>query len=294
MPKKKTQKEFLSEVYSIVQDEYTPLGEYVNNKTKILMRHNTCGSEYMVTPHMFLSRGRRCPICANKLRGKTLRDYHKKDNYLQNLLDNLEDPNEYTWLEEYKNNNKIKHLIRHNTCQTEYLVRPNDFQQGYRCPFCNYMNTNSKLVIRFENYLQENNINHIQEYKIDIEGKHLSFDFYFPELNLLLELDGMQHFRTNASKSFKKSFDNGIRRDWFKNKYCKENEIPLLRVYHKINNDSQMEKAMTNLKQLILMDKKSLNLIKKEIYYFSNKQEILNEKLYYINQNKEYFKSKFI
>ena len=40
MSKRKTNNEFLQEVFSLVGDEYSVLSPYINNKTKVLMRHN--------------------------------------------------------------------------------------------------------------------------------------------------------------------------------------------------------------------------------------------------------------
>lgn len=43
--------------------------------------------------------------------------------------------NEYTILSNYKGS-KIKILIKHNKCDNEYEVKPNDFLNGRRCPKC--------------------------------------------------------------------------------------------------------------------------------------------------------------
>lgn len=60
--KRKTTEEFKEEVFELEKGEYEVLGEYQNSNTKILMRHNSCGNEYMVTPAKFLL-NRRCPNC---------------------------------------------------------------------------------------------------------------------------------------------------------------------------------------------------------------------------------------
>jgi hypothetical protein len=65
MSRKKTNEEFLKEVYSLVGDEYTVLGKYINVHTKILMKHNCkkCNNhEWLVEPTNFLQ-GTRCPYC---------------------------------------------------------------------------------------------------------------------------------------------------------------------------------------------------------------------------------------
>lgn len=59
---KKTTEQFKQEVYNIVKDEYTVIGEYQGTNKKLLIRHNSCGNEWMITPSKFLL-GRRCPLC---------------------------------------------------------------------------------------------------------------------------------------------------------------------------------------------------------------------------------------
>lgn len=60
---KKTTGIFKKDVFDLVKDEYSVLGEYINARTNIKMRHNICLNEYPVTPINFL-KGRRCPFCA--------------------------------------------------------------------------------------------------------------------------------------------------------------------------------------------------------------------------------------
>lgn len=60
---RRTQEEFEKEIHALVGDEYAVLGEYVNSKTKILMRHNNCGHEYHVNADSMILSGSRCPKC---------------------------------------------------------------------------------------------------------------------------------------------------------------------------------------------------------------------------------------
>lgn len=59
---RKTQEEFARQVAIATGDEYTVIGNYTNNKAKILIRHEECRHEWCVTPDNFL-RGNRCPKC---------------------------------------------------------------------------------------------------------------------------------------------------------------------------------------------------------------------------------------
>jgi len=60
---KKTQEQFENEVYEQVKNEYTVLGNYINNKTKIKFRHNKCNRNFEMTPKDFLNKHLRCPLC---------------------------------------------------------------------------------------------------------------------------------------------------------------------------------------------------------------------------------------
>ena len=124
--KKKTNEQFIEEVYRNVKDEYSVLGEYINSNTKILMRHNSCGHEYMVEPRKFLSK-RRCPKCAGNIKKTT-------EQFKEEVFSQVKD--EYDVLGEYVTSG-VKILMKHNVCNHEYLVRPSDFlNKKTRCPNC--------------------------------------------------------------------------------------------------------------------------------------------------------------
>lgn len=58
----KTTEEYKADVWNLVQDKYSILGEYKGNKIKILMRHNQCNKDFFMKPNHFLG-GERCPYC---------------------------------------------------------------------------------------------------------------------------------------------------------------------------------------------------------------------------------------
>ena len=69
------------------------------------------------------------------------------------------------------------------------------------------------------------------------------FDFYLPDYNLIIEYDGIQHFKPTSFNSDKS--ENLIKlnllkiqnKDQIKNQYCKDNNINLLRIpYWKFKN----------------------------------------------------------
>lgn len=63
--KKKNTEIYKKEVYSLVKDEYSVIGEYINTNCKIKMKHNICGCEWDIRPDDFINNNNRCPKCAN-------------------------------------------------------------------------------------------------------------------------------------------------------------------------------------------------------------------------------------
>ena len=125
---RKTQEEFKKEVFDLVGDSYSVLGEYKNTMTKIKMKHNCieCNNfEWEIFPNNFL-RGCRCPKCAGNAR-KTQEEFEEE---IYNLT-----KDEYSILGEYKDS-KTKIKMKHNICGYEYEVQPNSFLRGSRCPEC--------------------------------------------------------------------------------------------------------------------------------------------------------------
>lgn len=176
-----------------------------------------------------------------------------KENYLKDMTKN--EP-EYEWQEEYKRDNKKKHLILHKTCGNIYLVRPNDFQQGYRCPECS--RNESRLAKEFTKFLTEGKV--LFEKEKDISkptaiGGHYKIDFVLN--NLSIEIDGEQHFRTSS----KWSANGRIRlRDNEKNSFFIINKKTLIRIpYHSYK---EVKKRLKLLKTVVAAQNNNEELIK--------------------------------
>lgn len=107
--------------------------------------------------------------------------------------------------------------------------------QTFSCGHCN----RSIGSIKIEKILKENNIAYELEKTFpDLKGKNnipFRFDFYLPEYNRLIEFDGIQHYKERDI--FSDSLLTIQKRDSIKNKYCIDNNIPLVRIpYWKIDN----------------------------------------------------------
>ena len=119
----KTHEEYVAEL-NIVNPNIEVLGEYVNNRTKILHKCKTCGYEWHVSPsNMLQNHG--CPVCVGKKK-ITEEDYIKE----------LEQINNIEVIEEYINRHtKIRHRCK--ICGYEWKVSPASIillKTG--CPVC--------------------------------------------------------------------------------------------------------------------------------------------------------------
>ena len=141
MPARKTNEQFLKEVFELVGDEYTFLDEYTVSRKPMRVKHNKCGSEYLIKSQPFLS-GQRCHNCFN-IRNRTTETF---SNEIEVLVGS-----EYSVIGEYKRNN-VKIQMIHNECGNTFMMEPVSFtrKDGYRCPHCSLKNrskTNEQFTV---------------------------------------------------------------------------------------------------------------------------------------------------
>ena len=228
---KKTDKEFKQEVYDLVGNEYIFLDSYVNAKTKIRVRHNKCGNVYKVKPTHFLT-GIRCPYCNGNFK-KTNEEFKQE---IYDLVDN-----EYTFLDTYVNTH-TKLRVRHNECGNVYKVAPTTFLSGYRCPYCN----SSKGELIIDKVLKSLRINYeAQKTFDDLKDKlYLSYDFYIPSQNILIEYQGIQHYEPVDIFGGEDAFISQQKHDQMKLDYAKEHGYNLITVPYTEDSLSKINKYL--------------------------------------------------
>lgn len=140
--------------------------------------------------------------------------------------------------ENYKNNkSKIPIICKEHGIFYKTLTQLNRITN---CPKCLIV---SKMEVKTENWLKENNYVYILQKKFNnCKGiKHLlPFDFYIPNLNTCVECDGVQHFKPVQFggitwKDALKNFEITKINDSIKTKYCLDNSINLIRISYEDN-----------------------------------------------------------
>ncbi len=118
-----------------------------------------------------------------------------------------------------------------------------------RCPRC--AGTISSYELKIINFLKKKKIKYIQQYRFEDCKlfKPLPFDFYLPEYNVCIEVDGEQHFARKMQTE--KEFEDTKKRDKIKDEYCKDNGIKLIRIpYWEMNN----KKYKNKLNKILIYD----------------------------------------
>lgn len=243
---RKSTTEFKREVAEIVGDEYEVLGEYMTNRSKVLFRHNVCGTKFKMTPHAFLS-GQRCtnPEEVKHRRNDVQIITMQRAN--QMLLETRN--GEYEVVGNYTKATD-KAVIRHNKCgkKFEAVVSP-ILQHHSGCPYCNA--SHGEDAVR--EYLNEHSFHFEEQYRIaECRNKRpLPFDFavfQHNQLEFLIEYQGIQHYKPKWGKE---QLEITQYRDNIKLKFCQTHGINLLRIPYKRTG--------------------SYNALKAQIYSFLNK-----------------------
>ena len=98
------------------------------------------------------------------------------------------------------------------------------------------MSKNEEKIVKI---LLQEKVSFIREKTFqDLKNGKFRFDFYLPKENIIIEIDGEQHFK--QIKKFQKTRQDFLKqqeRDRRKNSYCLANNIPLYRVpYWEVEN----------------------------------------------------------
>lgn len=122
-------------------------------------------------------------------------------------------------------------------CGKEYVVNIQHliYDGQISCINCSKSKSNNEKIV--EQWLRDNNIMFYSQYEFgDCKNiKTLKFDFYLPEYNLCIEVDGEGHYKPVRFNGVsvdmaKKLFEQTQYRDNIKNQYCETHNITLLRI----------------------------------------------------------------
>ena len=180
--------------------------------------------EFWQTPSKHMA-GQGCPECSHIMRANKMRKTTAQFIDNANLVHN----NKYDYSKVvYKNAHSKVTIIcpKHG----EFKQTPHHHLDFHGCPHCN----NSILENEIQNLLILNNIEFIPQYRDKWLGKQ-SLDFYLPDYNVAIEVQGEQHFQKVYYRSKKwteekahNNFQQIQKRDKNKKDKCLKQNIQLL------------------------------------------------------------------
>lgn len=165
--------------------------------------------------------------------------YYCNPLHKKNIDDCLEGLNSISMSKNYQiteviDSSRIK--CKCNICKTTWIAMLWNLKKGTGCPKCKQSHGEEKV----ENWLKENNVSYLREYRFsDCKYKRfLPFDFYLPDYNLCIEYQGEQHYKPVTFNGCSKvesenKFKTQKIKDDIKKKYCLMNNINFLEISYK-------------------------------------------------------------
>jgi len=217
----KTTEEFKKEIYLKFGNKYNYNAiNYLNNETKVDIICPEHGI-FSITPNVLLLSKYGCPKCAIE------KNSEKKKLTTEEFIKRAKEVhgNKYDYSLVKYSDSRIKVKI---ICSKhgEFEQIPNTHLNGSGCPKCRV----SKGEKEIENYLTSNKILFETQKKFDdlMDKKQLSYDFFLPNENLLIEYNGEQHYINTSFKNHNLKLQK--HHDWLKRKYAEKHEINLLTI----------------------------------------------------------------
>jgi very-short-patch-repair endonuclease len=240
--------------------EYVAMGSI----KKYWFNCSICSHDYEQSPNNKSNKG--CPYCSGyKLCGdkSCLFCLHKSCDSYRGIWSKKNELNP----EQVSISNGTKYYFNCLECSHSYEQSPAKKTSGQGCPYCV-----NKTELKVTDFLKEQNVKFKRQFKIKNIRKY--YDFYLPDFNLILEIDGNQHFRQVSNWE---CHEHTMNNDIEKMKTGLENSISFLRIYQPdIFNDK------IDWKTIILK-----NLYKRtlpDISYVSSKTDIYDSHQFLSNQ----------
>lgn len=234
----KSNEKFVEEIKSI-NPNIEILESYKGSHIKIKCKCKIHDEIFFSDPTHMLSGKFGCKKC----RSQKISNALIKSNE-QFLVDLKNIGSDITPLEKYKGAH-TKILVECNKCGNEWSTEAGVLLSGYGCPRCN----KSHGEKRVEKYLIDNNIDYIPQAKFDgLRGVSkrplsLSYDFYLPSYNTLIEYQGQFHDHSTNIQT-EEAYKVQLINDSIKKKYAEDHKYNLLEIWY--NDFNSIEYIINN------------------------------------------------
>lgn len=226
-----------TEIFTLEMQTINPdieiIGEYINAKTKIEYKCLICGKINSNSPTHLLS-GEGCPCqkyikISNALKSSKIEFENRLHNEFPDIIVSDDFVNMHTPV-----------TVSCRVCGYIWKMRPQSLLVGCGCQRCNN-GTSSKGESRIIQFLDKHSIIYELHKRFDEcvneIGYKLSYDFYLPFYNLLIEFQGIQHYQPIEFFGGVEQFKKQKEHDKIKKLYASQNGFNLLCIkFDDINN----------------------------------------------------------
>lgn len=174
-------------------------------------------------------KSRMCDICAKEVSAQKLAEMNKSDPEYFNKLVNIAkriNPHLIIYEDKFKNSHS-KIDIKCKECNKIFERQASFLKSRMNCPNCNPRESSFEKA--FSLFLKDKNVKFRKEVTIGLKNVSLlRFDFLLEDLDLIIEIDGIQHFK----KVERFDYENSRKRDILKDNYFLEGktDYKLIRV----------------------------------------------------------------
>ena len=241
MARKSITKEYFNQCIEKLFPECIKVIDYKTFKNvheKIEIQCLKCGEQYEKRINDLLH-GYGCRAC--NFTGIVTKRFRNTESFIIEVDDITH--SEYSFIGEYKDT-RTKSTFLHNKCKKVFDMKIHNFiTLGQRCPYCKIYAKGRRIsngVRDIINFLELNNIEYELEkkftglYSDKKSGGLLSFDFFLPKYNVLIEYDGQQHFMPTSIFGGEKYFESLKANDLKKDKWTAANGYGLIRIPYRL------------------------------------------------------------
>jgi hypothetical protein len=138
------------------------------------------------------------------------------------------------------NGRNSKYIVKCKHCgRTDKRWGISLLDNSIKCKYCSEASIGEQKII---DILEDKSITYYFQYPVKIKNHTLFFDFYIPQYNCAIEFDGLQHFEPCEYFGGQKRFEKQQRYDAYKNEYCEDNNMALIRIKYSDNDDTIYDK----------------------------------------------------
>lgn len=235
--KQHTTEIFIKNAKSVHGNKYDySLVDYKNGRTKVKIICKKHGI-FEQTPEAHYYDGDGCSECSGNKKMTT-------DTFIKKSL--LIHGNKYDYNSVLYVNNRTKVNIK---CDEHgyFMQSPDHHLVGGGCPYCKNSIGENFIAL----FLENNNFKYVRQKQFDgclnpITNRKLPFDFYLPDLNVCIEYDGLQHFKSVEMYGGQKYLEETQFKDEIRNDFCNSNGIKLLRIKYDKNVKNKVNKILNS------------------------------------------------